>query len=128
MKRFATILTLGALAILVGACSGASAGEPAASGPAVDASVVVSARDIKFEQAELAAPANVAFALRFDNHDSAPHNVSIYTDSSAGTAAFKGEIFGGDGSRTYQVPALAAGSYYFRCDVHPDMHGTIVAK
>jgi plastocyanin len=26
------------------------------------------------------------------------------------------------------VPALAAGSYFFRCDVHHDMTGTIVAK
>jgi plastocyanin len=26
------------------------------------------------------------------------------------------------------VPALKAGTYFFRCDVHHDMTGTIVAK
>ena len=29
---------------------------------------------------------------------------------------------------TYQVPALAAGTYTFICDVHPDMKGTIIAQ
>ncbi len=26
---------------------------------------------------------------------------------------------------TYSVPALAAGSYVFICDIHPDMKGTL---
>ena len=29
---------------------------------------------------------------------------------------------------TYSVPALAAGTYTFICQVHPDMKGTITAK
>ncbi len=29
---------------------------------------------------------------------------------------------------TYQVPALAAGTYTFVCEVHPDMKGTITAQ
>jgi plastocyanin len=29
---------------------------------------------------------------------------------------------------TYQVPALAAGTYGFICEVHPDMKGTITAQ
>ena len=39
-----------------------------------------------------------------------------------------GEIFSGPGQKTQSVPALAAGSWFFRCDVHPDMQGTIVAE
>ena len=31
-------------------------------------------------------------------------------------------------TKVYEVPALAAGSYFFRCDVHPDMQGTITAQ
>ena len=40
---------------------------------------------------------------------------------------FRGEIFS-SGSKVYDVPALEAGTYFFRCDVHPDMTGTITAK
>ena len=72
-------------------------------------------------------PAGKAFQLTFDNEDGAPHNVAIYTDSSASQATFQGDIFS-SGTRVYDVPALTAGSYFFRCDVHPDMTGTIVAE
>jgi plastocyanin len=35
----------------------------------------------------------------------------------------------GDASRTRRVPALTAGTHYFRCDIHPtQMHGTFVVK
>ena len=30
--------------------------------------------------------------------------------------------------RQEEVPALEAGSYFFRCDVHRDMNGTLVAR
>jgi len=38
-----------------------------------------------------------------------------------------GEIVSGS-KATQQVPALKAGSYFFRCDVHHEMTGTITAK
>jgi hypothetical protein len=47
------------------------------------------------------------FAIEFTNSDvDTPHNVAIYTDSSASTRLFVGEIFPGAASRTYSVPAL----------------------
>jgi plastocyanin len=27
---------------------------------------------------------------------------------------------------TYDIPALDAGTYYFHCDVHPTMNGSVV--
>ena len=40
---------------------------------------------------------------------------------------FKGEIVTSQ-KVDYQVPALAAGSYSFLCEVHPDMKGTITVQ
>jgi plastocyanin len=68
--------------------------------------------------------------MPFRNADSGvPHNVSIYTDVSASRAVFRGELFPGPRTKTYKVRALAAGSYFYRCDVHPTtMTGTIEAR
>ncbi len=129
MKRLVLTLALAALALAAAACSTTNAGEPpAASVPPADPSApAVVAKDMRFAPAEVAVPAGKAFTLSFDNQDGAPHNVAIYSDASAGTNLFRGEIVSGT-KVTYDVPALAAGSYFFRCDVHPDMTGTIVAK
>jgi plastocyanin len=40
---------------------------------------------------------------------------------------FKGEIVTGQ-KVDYQVPALAAGSYSFVCEVHPEMKGTLTVQ
>jgi plastocyanin len=56
-----------------------------------------------------------------------PHNVAIYTDSSATSPLFVGEMVT-DGEIVYDIPALKAGIDYFRCDLHPDMRGAIVAS
>ena len=31
-------------------------------------------------------------------------------------------------STIYRVPGLPAGTYYFQCDVHPDMNGALVVR
>jgi plastocyanin len=66
-------------------------------------------------------------AVHFDNRDSAPHNVAIYTDSSASSKLSIGEIVS-SGTTDQVVPTLAPGTYFFRCDVHTNMTGTIVAS
>ena len=130
MKRLTSVLGLVALTVVLGACSGTSStpsSGPVSPGAPAGDSITVAARDLKFSQTELTAPAGKAFAVVFDNEDSVPHNVAIYTDSSTSTKISVGEIFSGPGERTQQVPALDPGTYFFRCDVHPDMKGTIVA-
>jgi plastocyanin len=79
----------------------------------------IGAKDVAFDRSCLAAPAGQALTIEFVNQDSLPHNVSIYTNSSATTALFTGPIQASPGTITYQVPTLPAGSYFFRCDVHP---------
>ncbi|MGH3847487.1 MAG: cupredoxin domain-containing protein, partial [Pseudonocardiaceae bacterium] len=91
-------------------------------------SLQISAHDIKFDKSCLAAPANQAFTITFKNEDAGvPHDVAIYTNSSATTTLFKGAVVTGPTTTTYHVPALKAGTYYFRCDIHPtQMFGTFV--
>ena len=93
------------------------------------ASVSVCASDDQsFSSDRLTAPAGEAFGLVFDNEDDGvPHNVAIYTDDSATESLFVGDLVVGPKTVTYDVPALDPGSYYFRCDVHPQMSGTLEA-
>ena len=132
MKRLTLTLGLLSLAALLAACSGATAANstpaPVASGGPSSGSVVVVAKDLSFTTPEVTVPAGKPFELTFDNQDGAPHNVAIFTDSSATTKVSAGEIFSGPGQKTQAVPALTAGTYFFRCDVHQNMTGTIVAK
>ena len=127
VKRFAPLLGAGLLALVLAACGSAAANQPSGPAPSLDAnSPMIVAKDIAFKTTEITAPANAAFTIDFDNEDSAPHNVAI--DNASGASVFKGEIFGGVAHRTYAVPALAAGTYTFKCDVHPDMTGKLVVQ
>ena len=86
----------------------------------------IAAVDVKFDKTCLAVRSGAPFEIAFDNRDAGvPHNVSIYADRSASRALFTGDLVTGVASVTYQVKALPAGSYLFRCDVHPNtMFGT----
>jgi plastocyanin len=130
MKRLTLTLGLLALAAVLAACSGASAADPGTAtpdgpgAPSADAVSIV-AKDMKFVQTDVTVPAGKPFAIAFDNQEGAPHNMAI--SSAGGPSVFKGEIVSST-KVTYQVPALAAGSYPFICEVHPDMKGTLTAK
>ena len=90
----------------------------------------ISASNVAFDTSCLAAPAGAPFTIAFDNQDAGiPHNISIYTDSSASKALFTGALVTGPKKLVYKVGALKAGTYYFRCDVHPTtMNGTFVVQ
>ena len=126
MKRILLALGLVALAAISAACSSASA-QTLPSGPVNPDGPTIVAKGMSFVSAPVEVRAGENFTVHFDNQDSAPHNVAIYTDSSASTAISVGEIVA-SGSKDQVVPALKAGTYFFRCDVHHDMTGTIVAK
>ncbi len=111
--------------------SGAATSPPAAASPSAGgggAGVVITivAQNIRFDLAEFSVPANTPFQIVFDNQDAGiPHNVAIYDSGPGGSALFKGEIFNGVKTVTYDVPGLPAGNHYFQCDVHPMMNGTV---
>jgi hypothetical protein len=85
-----------------------------------------------FDPTCLVAPAAEPFVINFDNQDpvgsTGPHNVAIYTDSAATGSLFVGDLIDGPAQVEYEAPAIDAGEYFFRCDVHPTvMTGTFVA-
>jgi plastocyanin len=127
MKRLTLAFGLVALAAVLAACSGASAAPttPADPGTPSGAAVSITAKDMKFSPSQVSVKADTAFSIDFDNQDSAPHNIAISNASGASVA--KGEIVSSK-KVTYTVPALAAGTYTFICEVHPDMKGTITAQ
>lgn len=85
-----------------------------------------------FDKDCLAMDAGTAFTVEFVNDDPPQvHNWTLYTDSSAGerlggSQGVQEPVPAGE-TVTYEVPALDAGSYFFRCDFHPTtMVGTFV--
>ena len=127
MKRLTLTLGLLALAAVLAACSGASAAPESTSQPPAggtgDVSIV--AKDIAFQTTDVAVKAGAPVTIDFDNQDGAPHNIAI--SDANGQSVFKGEIVSSK-QVTYNVPALAAGTYSFICEVHPNLKGTITAK
>jgi plastocyanin len=93
----------------------------------VDGVVELSADNLEFDASVIQAPAGEAFTINFTNNDSAPHNVAIYTDE-GGDEIAKGDIIDPGQSVELQVPALDAGDYYFVCDLHTTMNGTVVVE
>jgi plastocyanin len=125
MKRLTLTLGLVALAAVLAACSGTTAAPASPAEPADPNAIVVTAKDLKFSPTEVTAPADTPFVIVLDNQESAPHNIKI--SDSTGAEVFKGEIASNQKVNN-NVPALAAGTYPFICEVHPDMKGTITAE
>jgi plastocyanin len=109
--------------------SGTAPSGAAPSGGAAGATVKISAKGISYQESAITAAAGQPFKIEFDNEDAGtPHNVSIHQGPASGTEVFKGEIFPGVATKTYDVPALTAGSYTFACTVHPSMTGTLTVQ
>lgn len=93
----------------------------------------IAAQNIAFDTSELEVSAGEETTLRFENNDSGiDHNVAVYESQDDAVSntdpLFQGEIFPGVDSKNYDVPALDAGEYYFHCDVHPNMNGTVIVE
>ena len=109
----------------------AAAATPAPASTAMPtATVNLVAKDISFNLNTLTVSVGADVTINFDNQDSVPHNFALYTDSTARTPIFQGNIISGPGTATYKFMApMQPGTYFFRCDVHPTMMiGSFIVK
>jgi plastocyanin len=138
--RRGAILTLTlAIGFLLAACSpsdgettapDASTGGQASGGGTVTVeggTVEIGAADLAFDANTIQATAGEAFTITLVNEDTAPHNISIYTEE-GGEEIVIGDTADGGATVETEVEALDAGEYYFQCDIHPDMNGTVVVE
>lgn len=111
-----------------GAAETAGAGAAAEGGAPSGPTTAVVAEGLAFDTETIVLEAKKPASIEFENLDSAPHNIAIYTDDTASEEIFVGEQFSGPDAVTYEFDAPKAGEYYFRCDVHVDMDGTVTSE
>lgn len=112
------------LVLAIAAC-GAKASPPPTYPPG---SIVVTAHNRTFDTSELIVPADRTFSLVLVNRDADPHNIAIRTRQ-----GFDGDlIFRHDpisaSTLVVEVGPIPKGTYYFICEVHPTMTGTVLAQ
>lgn len=91
----------------------------------------ITASDLAFNTSTITVPAGADVVVNFNNMDATiDHNFAVYTDSSATTNIFKGEVVTGPVMTTYTFTAPSTpGTYFFRCDIHPaQMTGRFIVK
>jgi plastocyanin len=93
--------------------------------------IALTAKGISFDKSSITVAAGSLVTINFNNADGGiPHNFALYNDSSADTAIFVGQTITGPATMTYQFTAPAkAGTYFFRCDIHPSiMTGAFIVQ
>ncbi|MDQ2942016.1 MAG: cupredoxin domain-containing protein [Chloroflexota bacterium] len=130
LRRSTFLILIGLVSVSLVACGsgGSSAGTTVGTVTVSGGKVAVSADKLKFDATTIKAKAGEAFTITFTNKEGQPHNVAVYR-SKGGDKIVRGNIISGpDKSDEISVPALEAGTYYFRCDVHSDMNGSVVVS
>ena len=135
LRRAAILSTTLGLSAVLAACGGSTTSSAAASADTsggtvavVDGNVDLSADSLEFDASVIEAPAGEAFTITFTNLEAVPHNVAVDVQE-GGDEIVTGEVITGpDATTTINVPALEPGTYYFVCDIHPEMSGTIVVE
>jgi plastocyanin len=104
---------------------GGGGGGAGGGGGGQGAAVTVTAQNIAFDTDTIELPADTESTITLVNEDTEPHNIAIYTDDTVAENQFRGETVTAD-RIDYTIPPLDAGEYYFQCDVHPTMNGSVV--
>lgn len=106
-----------------------SSGSGSGSGTPQNITISLVAQNFAFDKTTITVSPGANVTINFNNRDSVPHNFAAYTNSSVTTSIFVGQWVNGPATTTYTFKAPAtAGSYFFRCDVHPNMTGTLIVQ
>jgi plastocyanin len=106
----------------------AEASKPATASESQTGGTSLTASGLKWSSDTLTVTAGKEATIHVENKDTAAHNFSVYEDSSATKDIFKGPQVAPGASQDYSFTAPAKGDYYFQCDIHPSMHGTLTVK
>ena len=89
--------------------------------------VQVVAKGVAFQPTEITVPGGGQVAISFDNQDAGiVHNIHVFNGSDASAPSlFSGPLITGPAKEEYSFAAPPPGSYFFHCDVHPTMTGTL---
>jgi plastocyanin/mono/diheme cytochrome c family protein len=95
--------------------------------------VTLTASGVKFDKSTITVSKGQNVRIIFENKDQGTqHNVAVYKSSSDITAVASGSVgtvFEGVATDNIVFAAPAAGTYYFRCDVHPTiMFGDFIVQ
>jgi plastocyanin len=113
------------LALVLVGCSSTATAPPSVPADAI----ALSTSNLTFSTSELSVPADKPFTIVLDILESAAHDVTIYKDDSWSSVIYKEDARTGPGTFVFNVPALAAGTYAFRCEIHPTtMIGVVTAR
>ena len=93
-------------------------------------SATLVASQVSWDKDCIAVTAGAAFQLTINNKDAGiAHNFAVYTNSDLDKRLYLSADVTGVATRTFTVPALPPGKYYFQCDIHgPAMAGTLVVR
>jgi plastocyanin len=109
--------------------AGGQAGGPPPGGGGGSGPLELHAKNIAFSPTTLTA-ASPDVTIHFVNDDAnTPHNVAVFDGSDANAPAIvHGDLVTGPGSEDIKLTLPGPGTYFFHCDVHPQMTGTITLR
>jgi plastocyanin len=144
MRRSFTVFAVCALLLVAAGCSkqrdtgfppiqpsssSSASASPSTPTTPVTAQTII-AKGIQWDLKQLLFKANATVTVTVDNQDAGvPHNFGVYSDAQRTKEIDKpaGDVTG-PAKKDYPIKPLKAGTYYFQCDIHPNMNGTITVK
>lgn len=118
------VLAVLAPVLAIGAC-GSETKAPESFPPGA---IVVTAQNRTFDTSQLVLPAGTPFVLVLVNRDADQHNIAIRTKPGFdGDLVFRHDPISAS-TVVLNAGPIAAGSYFFLCEVHPTMAGTVIVR